>query len=397
MSYAGLGQAMPGETVGLDHSGARHVSGGAVRVGARWAQRAVNAGNRYNNSSAPLIGVDGHAGPITVAGLRTLSHQFASDQPATNDPATTRVTDTVIIPLALETALASKALIPDPPLTTATHHTTTSPTTGTPVTAPIPGAPPVAPADQVILDEGSSGGGGLIARYGIWPWAIGGTALVGVGLWFMMGSGAGASVRANRRRVRRNSKHKIRRSSVPWNYPCPGCGATELGKFGHGAGCKLAHHRLAGTFSVPKRKKSVRRNSGSWIVAIGNRGEYLAFYDYSAISGVGDYGVTKSQRDALHFRKYDHAASAANSISSGGGPSTRVVQPGEGVRRNSSQGALEAKADELELERAALMRRAKKPGTPIDEKRSLNKRIYELIDEIAELGDRAETLRSAPR
>jgi len=132
-------------------------------------------------------------------------------------------------------------------------------------------------------------------------------------------------------------------------------------------------------------------------VAIGNRGEYLAFYDYSAISGVGDYGVTKSQRDALHFRKYDHAASAANSISSGGGPSTRVVQPGEGVRRNSSQGALEAKADELELERAALMRRAKKPGTPIDEKRSLNKRIYELIDEIAELGDRAETLRSAPR
>ena len=140
---------------------------------------------------------------------------------------------------------------------------------------------------------------------------------------------------AKRRRVRRNSKHKIRRSSVPWNYPCPGCGATELGKFGHGAGCKLAHHRLAGTFSVPKRKKSVRRNSGSWIVAIGNRGEYLAFYDYSAISGGGNYGVTKSQRDALHFRKYDHAASAANDISSGGGPSTRVVQPGEGVRRNS--------------------------------------------------------------
>jgi len=399
MSYAGLGQVSA--TVGRD--GTRHESGGSVRVSARWAQRAANAGLRFDRTPplAPLIGVDGRAGSVTIGALRALSHRMiaTADGPVLNDPplsGTTRWSPNVIMSTALESALARLAPVSDPPLSSATRRTTTG-ATGAPTTAPIPGADPVAPADEIILDEGSSGGGGLIARYGIWPWAIGGTALVGVGLWFMMGSGAGASVRANRRRVRRNSKHKIRRSSVPWNYPCPGCGATELGKFGHGAGCKLAHHRLAGTFSVPKRKKSVRRNSGSWIVAIGNRGEYLAFYDYSAISGVGDYGVTKSQRDALHFRKYDHAASAANSISSGGGPSTRVVQPGEGVRRNSSQGALEAKADELELERAALMRRAKKPGTPIDEKRSLNKRIYELIDEIAELGDRAETLRSAPR
>jgi predicted RNA-binding Zn-ribbon protein involved in translation (DUF1610 family) len=248
----------------------------------------------------------------------------------TNDPPTTRVTSTVIIPVALETRLATLSRVADPPVSTATRRTTTttrattSGGTTTTTTTPIPGATPAAtPADEVILDEGSSGGGGgLIARYGIMPWAIGGVALVGLGLWFMMGSGAGASVRANkRRRVRRNSKHKIRRSSyqdswnveftpmhgprrqtrlfrsqeeaeafassvrakpgmedagvgvypprrtsskrtgVPWNYPCPGCGATELGKFGHGAGCKLAHHRLAGTFSVPKRKKSVRRNT----------------------------------------------------------------------------------------------------------------------------------------
>jgi hypothetical protein len=205
MSYAGLGQtlAVPGETVGLDHSGVRHVSGGSVRVGARWAQRAVNAGNRYNNSSAPLIGVDGQAGPVTIAGLRTLSHQFSSDQPATNDPVGTRVTSTVIIPLALESALATKTLIPDPPLAAATRHTTTSPSTGAPVTAPIPGVPPVAPADEIILDEGSSAGGGLIARWGIWPWAIGGAALVGVGIWFMQGGG----MRANRKRVRRNYRY----------------------------------------------------------------------------------------------------------------------------------------------------------------------------------------------
>jgi hypothetical protein len=392
MSYAGLGQTstamMPAATVG--RSASRHEAGGAVRVPATWAQRAANAGNRYNRSSAPLIGVDGHAGPITIGALRTLSHQFSSDQPVTNNPPTSRVTDTVIIPVALETALAARNFVADPPLSTATHRTATT-STGVSVPAPIPGAVPAeTPADTVILDEGSSSGaGGLIARFGIWPWAIAGTALVGVGLWFMMGSGAGASVRANRRRVRRNSKrkssrrkrvvyyvgkgeslipgpytslagareraselashglnatirrvrrnskHKIRRSSVPWNYPCPGCGATELGKFGHGAGCKLAHHRLAGTFSVPKRKKSVRRNSGSWIVAIGNRGEYLKSYDYSPTSGVGDYAVTKSQRDAMGFTS-EKAKSVARSISSDGGPSTRAVRPGEGVRRNYS-------------------------------------------------------------
>jgi hypothetical protein len=63
--------------------------------------------------------------------------------------------------------------------------------------APPPGSEPGLPI---------VGGGGLIARYGIWPWVIGGTTLVGLGVWFLMGGGAGASVRANRRRrVRRNN------------------------------------------------------------------------------------------------------------------------------------------------------------------------------------------------
>jgi hypothetical protein len=212
MSYAGLGQ-VTGGLLGRDTL-ARHEAGGAVRVSSRWAQRAVNSGNRYNNPSAALIAVDGHAGPITIAALRVHSHQFSSDQPVTNDPPGTRVTDTVIIPVALETRLASLPSVPSPTAAAATHHATTSSgasggaATGGATVAPIPGAPPAeTPADTVILDEGSSGGGGLIARYGIMPWAIGGVALVGLGLWFMMGSGAGASVRANRRRVRRNSCH----------------------------------------------------------------------------------------------------------------------------------------------------------------------------------------------
>lgn len=204
MSYAGLGQVIPSATVGRDSS--RYESGGAVRVSARWAQRAVNAGNRYNSGSAPLIAVDGKAGPITIAGLRALSRQFASDQPVTNDPPTSRVTDRVIIPVALETALAARNFVPDPPVSSATRRSTSSTSTSAPVTESIPGATPAAtPADEVILDEGSSAGWGLIARYGIWPWVAGGTALVGVGIWFLLGGGTGASMRANRRRrVKRN-------------------------------------------------------------------------------------------------------------------------------------------------------------------------------------------------
>ena len=212
MSYAGLGQTSamtPAATVG--RSASRYEAGGAVRVPATWAQRAANAGNRYNNSSAALIAVDGRAGPITISALRMLSHQFSSDQPVTNDPSTSRVTDSVIIPVALETALAARRFVADPPASSATRRaaprTTTAPgpTSAPAVTVPIPGATPAAtPADEVILDEGSSSGvQGLIARYGIWPWVAGGTALAGLGLWFLMGGGA-ASVRANRRRVRRN-------------------------------------------------------------------------------------------------------------------------------------------------------------------------------------------------
>lgn len=198
MSYAGLGQIIPGATVGRDSS--RSPTGGAVRVSARWAQRAANAGNRYNFRSAPLIAVDGKAGPITIASLATLSHQFSSDQPVTNDPPTSRITSTVIIPLQLEEALASKPFIADPPVSAATRRASTSGSSAASATEPVPGKPAPAPGEDIIIaDEGSSG---LLARYGIWPWAIGGAALVGVGTWFMM---SGSTVRANRRRGRRTS------------------------------------------------------------------------------------------------------------------------------------------------------------------------------------------------
>ena len=451
MSYAGLGQ-VSGATVGRD--GTRHESGGSVRVSARWAQRAANAGLRFDRTPplAPLIGVDGKAGSVTIGALRALSHRMiaTADGPVLNDPplsGTTRWSPNVIMSTALESALARLAPVSDPPLSSATRRATTRTTTtgsSTTTTEPVPGATPVAPADEIILDEGSSSGaGGLIARFGIWPWAIGGAALVGVGLWFMSGGG----MRANRRRVRRNSR-RVRRNdgesfqsrlSLAWSLYNKGDKAeakrelAEAKKLAVTKEDRFSAHKLdvrlsgylgdpwgRGHRTMPSHESArwmetessggrTRRNSSSlspfarsssagrraWIVAVD--GDYLKSYDWNPGFGVADYGVTKSQRDAMKLT-HTEAKTVARDIHGGGdGPNTRVVQPGEGVRRNSSQGALEAKADELELERAALMRRAKKPGTPIDEKRSLNKRIYELIDEIAELGDRAETLRSAPR
>jgi hypothetical protein len=191
----GMGQVStaPVAVVGRDSS--RYEAGGAVRVSARWAQRAANAGLRYNNPFAARIVVDGRAGPITISTLRNHSHQFSSDQPVTNDPPTSRITDRVIIPVALEARLATLPFVPDPPASSATHTTTPSTSATTPpVTVPIPGATPASPADAVILDEGSSGG--LVARYGIWPFVIGGTALAGLGVWFLMGGGS--RMRANR-------------------------------------------------------------------------------------------------------------------------------------------------------------------------------------------------------
>jgi hypothetical protein len=56
-------------------------------------------------------------------------------------------------------------------------------------------------------------------------------------------------------KLRRNaaSKHKIQKSDVAWYYPCPACGAPDLGKGGHGKGCKLAAQYKS--FSVPKRRR----------------------------------------------------------------------------------------------------------------------------------------------
>jgi len=241
MSYAGLGQDLvPTATVG--RSTYRRQTGDYVRVPATWAQRAANAGNRYNSGSAPLIAVDGKAGPVTIAALRTLSQQFSSGLPVTNDPVASRVTDNVVMPVALENSLAAKHIVADPRPSAATRRTP-APTSGggTTTTVPIPGATPAAtPADEIILDEGSSSGiQGLIARYGIWPWAAGGAALVALGIYFVA-TGPG---------MRRNSSK--RRGG--WNYPCPACGEPELGKAGHGSGCVLAKRTAA--LSVPKRKK----------------------------------------------------------------------------------------------------------------------------------------------
>jgi hypothetical protein len=85
-----------------------------------------------------------------------------------------------------------------------------------------------------------------------WVWAAAGVAalVLGVGSYMALGR-----LRRNRRRMRRNAaaKHKIQKSAVAWYYPCPACGAPDLGKGGHGKGCKLAAQYKS--FSVPKRRR----------------------------------------------------------------------------------------------------------------------------------------------
>lgn len=217
---------------------------------ATWAQRAVNAFRASRGQ--PLIAVDGRAGPLTIAALTEAGPGLPA--PSTS-PANVRVTPRVLVSKTLATRLEALQRVADPAPTRSSG--------GSSITTPGSDASTATPPDDALLNEGSAGGG-LIARYGILPWVVGGTALVGVGLYFLMGSGGSTRrVQANRRRVRRNSsKHTIRRSSVPLNYPCPACGKPDLGRDGHKSGCKLEKHSGSfSSFSIPKgKKRRVSRN-----------------------------------------------------------------------------------------------------------------------------------------
>lgn len=219
MSYAGLGHLagaecgdMPdvGQEMGIEPR-SRAASTGQRVVPTVWAQRALNA-------AGVRTAVDGIAGPGT---LRSLVSAWTSMGRSGAQPVLVDAGHVAISP-GFEARLSILRRVADPSgstcgpcqwtscssgarrTTTTTGTSTSTPSTSTPATTPDSSAPP---SDLLVeAPDGGGAGGGLIARYGIWPWVIGGTALVGVGLWFLVGAGAG-SVRANpRHRVRRNTR-----------------------------------------------------------------------------------------------------------------------------------------------------------------------------------------------
>lgn len=211
MSYAGLGQLagtqcgdMPdvGQEMGIEPRA--RTSAGLRIIPTVWAQRALNA-------AGTRVTVDGIAGPATLSALVSTWTQMGRSgaQPALVDAGH------VAISPGFEGRLSIMRRVPDPSgsrcgpcqwsacsgaTQTAPRTTSTSTTTST-----TPNASSTTSEERDNLDPAGGSPMGLIARYGIWPWVIGGTALVGVGLWFLVGAGAG-SVRVNRRRVRRNTR-----------------------------------------------------------------------------------------------------------------------------------------------------------------------------------------------
>jgi hypothetical protein len=316
-----------------------------VRVSATWAQRAANAGNRYNLGSAPLIGVDGQAGPITIAALRTLSRQFAGGQPVDNDPETSRITEHVVMPVALETALSTKPFVPDPPISRATRRATPTSTAEAPATTPEPGATPPAPSssassesggesggggrDEIILDAGSAGTARTILRkIGPWPLAIAAVALVGLGTYFVMNTPRQRAVAANRRRrmsrnggdwivpARGSSRFKTRteadKASKWWstNYG-PGVfdakvvkepSTSRPGAYSYQVYIRPLHPALKSSLSKRGRVSRNPANSGDWIVPAGGSSRFKSraeadkaakFFRTHYGSGVFDAKVVK--------------------------------------------------------------------------------------------------------
>lgn len=144
---------------------------------ATWAQRAVNA-FRASRGQAP-IAVDGRAGPLTIAGLAAAGPGLPA--PSTF-PENVAVTPRVLISKTLATRLEALQRVADPAPVPRPHVLEPAPTD--PAT---PGEPKPAEVE--------------VSRRSLLPWILGGTALVGLGAYFMF---AGTPVRANRRRRRRS-------------------------------------------------------------------------------------------------------------------------------------------------------------------------------------------------
>lgn len=143
---------------------------------ATWAQRAVNAFHASRGQA--LIAVDGRAGPLTIAGLAAAGPGLPA--PSTF-PENVAVTPRVLVSKTLATRLEALQRVPDP--------------------APIPrpqGSAATTPGASVIEEKPAEV---EVSRRSLLPWILGGTALVGLGAYFMF---AGTPVRANRRRRRRS-------------------------------------------------------------------------------------------------------------------------------------------------------------------------------------------------
>lgn len=123
----------------------------------------------------------------------------------------------------------------------------------TPATIPsaMPGAQPYydGSAEPTFLTQ-------TVGGVPMWGVLAGGTLAVGALAFFALKPKR--TVTPNRRRRGSRRRSSMRMNAV--NYPCPSCGKADLGKRGHGPGCKIKAQET--TFSIPKRKKRrVSRNA----------------------------------------------------------------------------------------------------------------------------------------
>jgi len=142
---------------------------------ATWAQRAVNAFRASRGQAS--IAVDGRAGPLTIAGLTEAGPGLPV--PSTF-PTNIAVTPRVLVSKTLATRLEALQRVADPTVT------------------PRPQGNTSATSESALEEKPAEV---EVSRRSLLPWILGGTALVGLGAYFML---AGAPVRANRRRRRRS-------------------------------------------------------------------------------------------------------------------------------------------------------------------------------------------------
>jgi hypothetical protein len=196
-----------GQEMGIDPR-ATAASTGARIVPTVWAQRALNAAGVRTD-------VDGIAGSATLRGLVSAWTAMGRSgaQPVLVDAAHVAISPGFEGRLSLLRRVADPAGSTCGPCQWSACSSGAHPSTPStsPATTPSTPAGPIVTQEPTVIEPG--GGRSFISATSILPWVIGGTALAGLGFWFLMGGGAGSRVRANRRRSSRRPRSSMRRNS----------------------------------------------------------------------------------------------------------------------------------------------------------------------------------------